>query len=96
VIVVDDGLATGATMRAALRSLRGRGPALLVAAVPVGSRQACDELAAEADELICPRIPEPFHSVGEHYRDFAATEDADVLAILRDWRAGRPPQQASR
>jgi putative phosphoribosyl transferase len=88
VIVVDDGLATGATMHAAVNSLRKRGPARLVVAVPVGSRQACAALGEEADEVVCPRVPEPFFAVGEHYLNFAPTEDEEVMEILRRWRTG--------
>jgi putative phosphoribosyl transferase len=87
VIVVDDGLATGATMRAAVRSVRQRGPARLVVAVPVGSGEACAALAAEADELVCLAIPALFWAVGLHYADFRPTEDAEVEAILRAARA---------
>src|SRR5690606_24856933 len=81
-IVVDDGLATGATMRAAVRSVRNHRPARLVVAVPVGSREACAALRAEADEVVCPFKPEPFFAVGLHYRNFLPTEDADVERIL--------------
>jgi predicted phosphoribosyltransferase len=88
VIIVDDGLATGATMRAAVRSLRKQRPARLVVAVPVGSRQACEALREEADEVVCPSVPEPFFAVGEHYRNFAPTEDDEVVEILRRWRQG--------
>lgn len=81
-IVVDDGLATGATMRAAVRSVRNHRPARLVVAVPVGSREACAALRAEVDEVVCPFKPEPFFAVGLHYRNFLPTEDADVERIL--------------
>lgn len=89
VIVVDDGLATGATMRAAVRSVRKQHPAKLVVAVPVGSRQACRDLAEEADEVVCPHRPEPFHAVGLFYERFEPTEDAEVQAILREWHEAR-------
>lgn len=86
VIVVDDGLATGATMRAALRSLRGRGALRLIVAVPVGSKQAAAALRVDADEVACPELPEPFFAVGEHYQDFAQVEDDEVERLLRAWR----------
>jgi putative phosphoribosyl transferase len=82
VIVVDDGLATGATMRAAVRSVRSRQPARLVVAVPVGSAQACAALRPEADELICLHEPEEFWAVGAYYLHFEAVEDDEVARIL--------------
>jgi predicted phosphoribosyltransferase len=83
VILVDDGLATGATMRAAARAVRARRPARLVIAVPLGSADTCEALAAEADDLICPFRPEPFISIGLHYVDFRQVDDAEVVAILQ-------------
>lgn len=83
VILVDDGLATGATMLAAIRAVRGRQPARIVVAVPVGPRDTCSLLEREADEVVCPLIPEPFHSVGEHYQDFRQTSDTEVIQLLR-------------
>ena len=82
VLLVDDGLATGATMRAAVRALRELGPARIVVAVPVGSVEACAELAAEADDLVCLVTPRPFHGVGAWYDDFSQTTDAEVVAAL--------------
>ncbi len=82
VIVVDDGLATGATMRAAVRSVRSGQPARLVVAVPVGSTQACEALRQEADELICLRTPEDFWAVGAYYAHFEPVEDGEVADIL--------------
>jgi putative phosphoribosyl transferase len=82
VIVVDDGLATGATMRAAVTAVRGAGAEVVMAAAPVGAAGACHELERLADYVICPRRPEPFRAVGEHYRDFDQLEDAEVLALL--------------
>jgi predicted phosphoribosyltransferase len=87
VILVDDGLATGATMRAAVRSARKHRPARLIVAVPVGSREACAALRAEADELVCPSEPEPFGAVGYFYGDFSPVEDAEVEHILREFSA---------
>ncbi len=89
VIVVDDGLATGSTMRAALRAVRRQDPALLVAAVPVGAPDAVQDLAGEADEVVCLLTPAGFRSVGEHYADFRQVADAEVRRILH--HAPRPP-----
>lgn len=90
VIVVDDGLATGATMRAAIHALRKRDPGRLIVAVPVGSAQACAELAEEADEIVCLHSLDGFQAVGLYYQDFSPTEDDEVdtlLAQVRDaWR----------
>ena len=91
VIVVDDGLATGATMRAAVRSVRRERPATLVVAVPVGAREACDALREEADVVVCLSQPEPFVAVGLHYERFEPTEDAEVQRILREWRESPHP-----
>ncbi len=87
VIVVDDGLATGASMRAAVRALRARQPARVVVAVPVGSAEACETLAAEVDTVVCPLIPPFFEAVGLWYRDFEQTTDAEVSALLAQARA---------
>jgi predicted phosphoribosyltransferase/dienelactone hydrolase len=89
VIIVDDGLATGATMRAAVRSVRLGDPARLLVAVPVGSRQACAALRDEADDVVCPFEPEPFRAVGFYYEQFGQTEDSEVQAILADAHAQR-------
>lgn len=82
VILVDDGLATGATMRAALRSVKRQRPARLVVAVPVGSVEACAALRSEADEIVCLQQPEPFGAVGTYYRDFMQTTDSEVRQAL--------------
>jgi predicted phosphoribosyltransferase len=87
VIVVDDGLATGATMRAAVRSVRKHQPKRLVVAVPVGSREACADLRDEADEVVCVSVPEPFGAVGYFYRNFEPVVDAEVERILREFFA---------
>jgi predicted phosphoribosyltransferase len=84
VIVVDDGVATGMTMRAALRHVRRRGPSRLVAAVPVAARDALEALAAEADEVVCLASPRRFRSVGAFYRSFTQVTDAEVAALLRE------------
>ena len=83
VILVDDGLATGATMRAAVNALRQRGAAKIVAAVPVGAPETCRELAEEVDETICAIAPEYFQAVGQFYHDFSQTTDDEVRQLLQ-------------
>ena len=83
VILVDDGLATGSTMRAAAAALRAQGAGRLVAAVPVAPKETCDALRELVDEVICAVTPEPFLAVGEWYEDFTQTSDADVRDLLR-------------
>ena len=82
VILVDDGLATGATMRAAVKALRQSGAAKIVVAVPVGPPDTCRELEEEADETICLSTPEFFQAVGQYYEDFSQTSDEDVRQLL--------------
>ena len=82
VILVDDGLATGSTMRAAVTAVRQQQPARIVVAVPVGAPSTCSELSRDADEVVCLRTPEPFVAVGLWYRDFSETSDAEVRALL--------------
>jgi len=82
VILVDDGLATGATMRAAVKALRQRGAAKIVVAVPVGPPDTCREIEQEADETICLSTPPFFQAVGQYYEDFSQTSDADVRELL--------------
>jgi predicted phosphoribosyltransferase len=82
VILVDDGLATGSTMRAAVAAARQRRPARVVVAVPVGAPETCDELSAIADEVVCVRTPQPFSAVGEWYVDFDQTTDEEVRRLL--------------
>lgn len=89
-IVVDDGLATGSTMRAAVAALRKMDPRRIVVAVPVGAPSTCAQLAREADEMICLRTPEPFEAVGLWYEDFTQTTDAEVHAILDRTNEGAP------
>lgn len=89
VIVVDDGLATGTTARAALRGLRRRGPSRLVLAVPVAPHDTVRDLAPLVDELVVLEMPEPFRAIGLHYDDFHQLEDAEVLAILDDFNRRR-------
>ena len=83
VILIDDGLATGSTMRAAAQAARQRHPSRVVVAVPVGARDTCAELANVADEVICARMPEPFSAVGQWYLDFAQTDDDEVRRLLQ-------------
>lgn len=85
-IIVDDGLATGSTMRAAVRALRLHRPARIVVAVPVASRDACHDLGREADDIICLLTPEPFHAVGLWFDDFRQTTDDDVFQLLDEAR----------
>ncbi len=82
IILVDDGLATGATMRAAAVVIRGQSPARLVVAVPVAPRETCEALRAEVDEVVCLATPEPFHSVGSWYEDFRQFTDEEVRQML--------------
>jgi putative phosphoribosyl transferase len=83
VILVDDGLATGATMKAAVAALRRQDPKKIVVAVPTAPAEACEDLQREADEVICAMMPEPFYSVGRWYEDFDQTTDAEVSDLLR-------------
>jgi predicted phosphoribosyltransferase len=82
VILVDDGLATGATMRAAVKALRESGAAKIVVAVPVGPPDTCREIEQQADETICLSTPEFFQAVGQYYEDFSQTSDANVRELL--------------
>ena len=82
VVVVDDGVATGSTMRAAVAALRAQQAARIVAAVPVGARETCQELAREADEVVCPDMPASFYAVGQWYDDFTQTSDDEIRALL--------------
>ncbi len=82
VILVDDGLATGSTMRAAIAAVRQQQPASIVVGVPVGAPSTCQEIARDADEVVCLRSPEPFVAVGLWYRDFSETSDNEVRTLL--------------
>jgi predicted phosphoribosyltransferase len=88
VVLVDDGLATGASMRAAIRAVKARARRVIVA-VPVGARSTCEELRGEADEMVCALMPEPLDAVSLFYREFGPTSDDEVKALirqgLRDW-----------
>jgi putative phosphoribosyl transferase len=92
VILVDDGLATGATMQAAIKALRALQPARIVVAVPTGSPETCEQLKAQADDVICAITPEPFHAVGLWYEDFTQTTDEEVRDLLA--RAAQGSQAA--
>lgn len=83
VILVDDGLATGSTMRAAAAALHSLGAARLVAAVPVAPKESCDALRDVVDDVVCARMPERFLAVGEWYEDFSQTSDEEVSELLR-------------
>lgn len=87
VVLVDDGLATGSTMRAAVTAVRQQQPARIIVAVPVGATSTCQALAGEADEVICLRSPDPFVAVGLWYHDFTPTSDDQVRTLL----AGNEP-----
>ena len=89
VIVVDDGIATGATMIAALRWVRSRGARFVVAAAPVAPPSTVEELKGEADRVVCPYTPEPFYAIGAFYENFAQVSDEEVEEILQEYW-GRP------
>jgi predicted phosphoribosyltransferase len=82
VILVDDGLATGATMRAAVEAMRRLGPTRVIAAAPVGSRSACIMMNRVADACLCASTPDPFYGVGQWYEDFDQTTDSEVISLL--------------
>ena len=87
IILVDDGLATGSTMRAAASALRQQNPARIVVAVPVSAPQTCNEYRMGVDEIICAKTPEPFLGVGQWYRDFSQTTDEEVRDLLSKARS---------
>jgi predicted phosphoribosyltransferase len=82
VVLVDDGLATGSTMRAAVLAIRRLRPARVIVAVPVGARETCEALREDADEVVCALVPEPFSAVGLWYIDFSQTTDEEVRQLL--------------
>jgi putative phosphoribosyl transferase len=94
VILVDDGLATGSTMRAAVAALRRMEPSQILVAVPVAAAETCADLRDDVDDLICLRTPEPFRAVGLWYRDFSQTTDDEVRELLR--RASREEDKVTR
>jgi predicted phosphoribosyltransferase len=89
VILIDDGLATGSTMRAAVAALRRLGPARIVVAVPVASADTCEEMRGEVDEVVCAHTPDPFHAVGLWYQDFSQTTDEEVRDLLDRTNRGK-------
>jgi predicted phosphoribosyltransferase len=91
VIVVDDGLATGATMIAALHAARAKRPLQLICAIPVGAPESIERVRAYCDELVCLEAPEEFYAVGQFYRDFAQVDDEEVVALLAAPAKGSPP-----
>ena len=95
VILIDDGLATGATMRAAVKALRQRGAAKIVVAVPVGPPDTCREFEDEADEVVCASAPEFFQAVGQYYEDFSQTSDQEVRDLLASAVEGEDRQPPS-
>lgn len=90
VILVDDGLATGATMLAAVRAVRQRGPSRVIVAVPVAARASCDDLRREADEIVCAATPEPFYAVSAWYENFSETTDEEVRRLLEEAATQQP------
>ncbi|HET6572103.1 MAG TPA: phosphoribosyltransferase family protein [Fimbriiglobus sp.] len=93
VVFVDDGLATGSTMRAAVAAVRQLGPAGVVVAVPVGALETCDEFRHLADDVVCAATPEPFFAVGSWYQDFAQTTEAEVRELLARSRPTRDEEE---
>jgi predicted phosphoribosyltransferase len=89
VIIVDDGLATGATMRAAVAALRRLGPAAVIVAVPIASVESCEQLRAEADDVVCAMMPPHLYAVGQAYADFSQTTDEEVRALLGQAERGQ-------
>jgi putative phosphoribosyl transferase len=89
IVLVDDGLATGASMKAATQALRLQEPGHMIVAVPVAAGQVCDELRVHADEIVCAFTPEPFLSVGMWYEHFAQTTDEEVEQLLTEARDAR-------
>ncbi|HEV8610798.1 MAG TPA: phosphoribosyltransferase family protein, partial [Thermoanaerobaculia bacterium] len=96
VILVDDGLATGASMHAAVTALRAQEPARIVVAVPVGAPATCENLRQIADEVVCAATPEPFAAVGQWYDDFSQTSDEEVRQLLDASRTENPGRSRRR
>ena len=84
VILIDDGLATGASMRAAVEALRAQNPAEIIVAVPTAAPETCAALEPEVDKIVCATTPEPFYGVGRWYEDFSQTSDEEVRALLEE------------
>lgn len=95
-IVVDDGIATGATTRAALRAVRKQAPRWLVLAVPVALSSTLDELSGETDDIVCLETPEPFYAIGQFYDDFHQVSDREVIEILAEVRASQALETENR
>jgi predicted phosphoribosyltransferase len=95
-ILVDDGLATGSSMRAGIKALRKLNPAKIVVAVPSAPTATCNELRAEVDDIICASTPFPFYAVGQSYQDFSQTTDEQVGELLRSAWQSRPANPAER
>ncbi len=95
IILIDDGLATGTTMRAAIAALRQQGPARIVVAVPVASATTCEEFHDLAEDVVCVQTPEPFFAVGAWYDDFTQTSDAEVHSLLDDAAREHPATPVS-
>jgi putative phosphoribosyl transferase len=95
VILVDDGIATGSSMRAAIRALRQMTPARIVIATPVAPASTCNRLKFDIDELVCVEMPEPFYGVGQFYEDFSPVSDEEVNELLdrASHRPGAPPHE---
>jgi predicted phosphoribosyltransferase len=93
-VLVDDGLATGSSMRVAIMALRKRDPQRIVVAVPVAAPPVCEELESEADEVVCAVTPEPFFAVGQWYRDFRQTSDEEVRDLLQQAMRSREQKAA--
>jgi putative phosphoribosyl transferase len=91
--LVDDGLATGSTMRAAVAGLRQRGPQRIVVGVPIAAPSTCEELASEVDDIVCAATPEPFYAVALWYADFPQTTDQEVRELLEAARRGRSERE---
>ncbi|MCC6177997.1 MAG: phosphoribosyltransferase [Chloroflexi bacterium] len=94
IVLVDDGLATGSTMRAAIAAFHRQGPARIVVAVPVASARTCEEFRDEVDDVICAETPDPFWAVGAWYEDFEPTTDAEVRDLLHQaatWASAHAP-----
>lgn len=93
IILIDDGVATGASMRAAVAAIRKTGPTRIVVAVPTAASETCEAFGREVEEMICLHTPQPFYSVGQWYEDFSQTTDREVVDLLR--RAGTGPVRDS-
>lgn len=95
VIVVDDGIATGASVRVALKALRRKKPKALILAVPVAPAETIEDLEGEVDEVVCLRTPEPFRAIGVHYADFHQMSDEEVIRLLAEHSGGLPDSAAA-